>query len=98
MATKLVTITAAGTDATVVTVPANKIYKVTGIIITNRASANAVVEVYDGPSASGELKLKVIAETGKTVAFGEVKPEFSTSIVVKSDQADVDVMVEYEER
>jgi len=96
MPSKLVTVSTAGSDTTLVTVPAYRTFKVKGFVITNRASSNATVEVYDGPSATGEKKLVVIVPAGETVEISAVKPEFKTSIVVKSDQAPVDVAVEWE--
>ena len=50
MVYKFTTITAAGTDTTIVEVPSNVKYKIVGLVITNRAAANATVEIYDGPN------------------------------------------------
>ena len=96
MVAKLVEITAANTDTSVVTVPTNKRLKVIGVIITNRNTSDATVEFWDG-GATGTLKLRIIVGPSESFAFNEVKPEFDTSIVVRSNLANVDVMVEYEE-
>ena len=94
MVYKFTTITAAGTDTTIVEVPSNVKYKIVGLVITNRAAANATVEIYDGPSADGNIKARIIVGTGETKEFVALKPVFEKSIVVVSDQADVDVMAD----
>jgi len=97
MVAKLVTITTANTDTDVIAVPTNKKLKIVGVLITNRNTSDATVEVWDGASATGELKLRVIVGPNESFAFNEVKPEFNTKIVVKSNLANIDVVIDYEE-
>lgn len=75
-------------DQVVATVTSGKEFFTYLIVYTNQTGATDTLEIFDGPSASGPQKLKLVAADDETIAFfvgGFIS--FATSIVMKSGNA-----------
>jgi len=72
-------------DTTVYAITTGRTFKARYILITNLEAADTTYSIYDGPSASGNIKAKIVVGAGATQEFkGIVGMEFSTDVVIKA--------------
>lgn len=97
-------ITQTGTDVTILTVPNNKILKITGLIIHNASANSATITLKDtytypdGTQASRTI-LKIGIATEAIQSYDEIKGEeiFGT-LTINTDQQPIRIYVGVEEK